>query len=622
MEQSKQTPNKTAKQVTNPKKKPASTGKVAGIAALALAAALVVGYLGFCAWVKGNDRLLPGTVAVNEDGETVADLGHLDRKDAVEAMSRSMGEQLQNRVLTIHYGDGQTATLSGDLLSYAPDAAVDSGLAAKDELPFWKLGMAWMGTGSGEPTVLSLSASTFTEEGEEQALRLARQISQALYVAPVDFTYEVEDESVTVVLGSDGQEIDPEDLLEDMKAALTRGDTHLNVKAEPVPGADLSGEVLNGLVQTEPKPASIDENGKLVPAVVGLSIDAEEAQGILDETAPGESCSIPLKFTPPETTGDESLFYKDVLAEVVTNLDGVATRSFNVAKAADTCNDIVLQPGEVFSYLGVIGDPTVANGYKPSTGYQNGKTVSMDGGGVCQVSSCLYYCAVYSDLDIVRRANHAFATGYIPNGLDATVYYPSLDFQFRNSTGFPLKISSYVSGNQLFVKFYGSNPDGKKVETERTTLSTTPWTTVYKPDAAIPVGTTKVDVTPYTGYEVDVYRCVYDANGSLISRTFENHSRYSKRDKVILYNPADAASLGLAPADDPAVSTEPVPEEPTPSVEPTPETPTPEPTPEPIPTPAPTPVPTPIPEPTPAPTPEPAPVEPADPATDGEAMGE
>ena len=55
-----------------------------------------------------------------------------------------------------------------------------------------------------------------------------------------------------------------------------------------------------------------------------------------------------------------------------------------------------------------------------------------------------------------------------------------------------------------------------------------------------------MDVTPYTGYEVDVYRCVYDANDNLISRTYENHSRYAKRDKKILYNPADEGPWGSA----------------------------------------------------------------------------
>ena len=211
----------------------------------------------------------------------------------------------------------------------------------------------------------------------------------------------------------------------------------------------------------------------------------------------------------------------------------------------------------------------------------------MVGGGICQVSSSLYYCSVYANLEIVNRACHAFIVGYLPNGLDATVYYPTLDYQFRNNTDYPIKIVAGVSGNRLTVSFYGTKTDDTYVQTQRYTLSTTPWQTVYEPDSSVPQGTTKVKTTPYTGYEVNVYRCVYDGQGNLISRTFENYSKYAKRDRVILFNPADAASLGLTPEGDPlpagpaieqpetpsqdpqpSVSPEPQPSDPTPSQEP------------------------------------------------------
>ena len=61
------------------------------------------------------------------------------------------------------------------------------------------------------------------------------------------------------------------------------------------------------------------------------------------------------------------MFYKDLLASVTTNMDGVANRSFNVARAAEFCNGKVIQPGEVFSYLDTIGDPSARNGYKASS---------------------------------------------------------------------------------------------------------------------------------------------------------------------------------------------------------------------------------------------------------------
>ncbi len=541
-------------------KKSFPTGLVAGIAAAVIAVAAVGGYFGLCAWVRSNDQLLPGAVAVDNRGETVAELGGLTREDALAVVAREMDQRLDSRKLTLLYGEGKRAELTGELMTCVPEVAVDVGFSAKEEQPFWKLGALWLGA-MKEPADLSLSAAAFTPEGEAEAKKVIQSISDELYQEPVDFTYELGSENVVVTPGADGRQVDTEALLEAVESALAQGATELAVEPEIVPSAELSGEVLHDLVYVEPKAAGVDENGKLTPAVIGLSVNAEEAQSLLDAAAPGEPVTIPLEYTPPGTSADESMYYKDLLASVTTNMDGVANRSFNVNRAAESCNGKVLQPGEVFSYIGTIGDPSARNGYKPSTGYQNGETVPMDGGGVCQVSSSLYYCAVYSNLEIVRRACHAFSTGYIPNGLDATIYYPSLDFQFRNSTGFPIKIVAYTEGGawgKLTVQFYGSNPDNIKVETQRYTQSSTAWTTVYEPDETLERGTTKVKTTPYTGYVVDVYRCVYDANGNLMSRTFENHSTYAKRDKVILYNPLDSGPWGGGTAEPPVVTDPPV----------------------------------------------------------------
>ncbi len=571
---------------STPKKK-IPAGLIVGLAFAALAVALTAGYFGLCTWVRDNGRLLPGAVARDDRGATV-DLGRLSREEALAEVTREMDQRLDSRKLTLLYGDGKKTELSGDLMACSPEGAVDVGFSAKENTPLWKLGALWLGMAE-EPHDLPLSAAAFTDEGRERARDAVRSIANELYLPPEDFTYEMGEESVTVIPGSDGRMVDAEALLTAAEEALSQGAMELTVEPEVIPSAELSGEVLNKLVYVEPKPAGVDEKGKLSPAVIGLSVNAEEAQSLLEGAVPGEPVTIPLEYTPPGTSADEALFYKDLLATVTTTVSGTADRFHNVALAASFCDGKVLQPGEVFSYLGAVSPISVAHGFHVGTGYQGGQTVDMVGGGVCQMSSSLYYCAVYANLEIVKRACHAFATGYIANGLDATVYAPSLDFKFRNNTGFPIKIMASMSGKKLTVQFYGSNPDEIKVETERYTRSTTPWTTVYKPDETIPRGTTKVDVTPYTGYEVDVYRCVYDASGKRISRTFENHSRYAKRDKVILYNPADEGPWGPAVTEPlPPATQEPVPTEPLPTqepwTEPTPELPV-DPTPEPTPTP-------------------------------------
>ena len=189
---------------------------------------------------------------------------------------------------------------------------------------------------------------------------------------PVDFTYKLGDNSLKVTMGTDGAEVDKDALLEQISNALATGETSLTVESKPIPCAELTGEILSELVYQEPKAPTQDANGNLTPMVMGCSIDPEEAQGIIEQTKPGETCSIPVTITQPDLSQAASLLYQDLLSSNTSYLDGVASRSYNVALAASSCNGKILMPGETFSYLGTIGDPSQANGYKSSTGYQNG----------------------------------------------------------------------------------------------------------------------------------------------------------------------------------------------------------------------------------------------------------
>ena len=579
------------------KKKKLSGLTITLIVVAALVVVLAAVYCGLCSWVRGNGRLLPGTVAVDAERGDRLELGGLTREQAAARVEGYMNSHLLQRVLTIRYPGG-TAQVDGSLLEADPEAPVEQGLAYKDGQGFLRLGLLWLG--AGEPAQVSLSASTLTDAGRQEVQRLIQQVVQASYVAPVETTAVVDETAAvaTVTIGTEGRKVDGDALLTQVEAALVSGQRELEVELVAIPVEKADPITVNDLIYRAPRNPQRQADGTVTTPQTGLSVDNAAAKPLLDNAQPGDQVEIPLVITAPDFSGCEDLLYQDLLVNCVSSLDGVATRDFNVNRTAEFCNNTILMPGDVFSYLGTIGDPSVANGYQVSTGYKGGKTVEMEGGGACQASSALYYCAVYANLEIVNRACHAFSIAYLPLGLDATVYYPSLDFQFRNDRNYPIKIVSYVSNHKLYMQIWGTDEDGSYVVPERHTLSTTKWETVYKPDETIPAGTTKVDVTPYTGYEVEVYRCVYDKDGNLISRTFENYSKYAKRNKVILFNPADAASLGLNPDGTPLPTPEPAPE------------PTPEPTPSPEPVPSPEPSPEPTQEPAPDQSPAPDPAEP------------
>ena len=159
------------------------------------------------------------------------------------------------------------------------------------------------------------------------------------------------------------------------------------------------------------------------------------------------------------------------------------------------------------------------------------------GGGICQVSSTLYYCTLFADLEIVERWCHMYTPDYIDWGIDATVSWGTLDYQFRNNTDHPIKIEANAEDGYVTVTFYGTDTKSYYVEMENEIVAVFNYETVYKelpPDNEEGYEDGEVIDWPITGYGVDTYRNKYDkATGELISSDYEDYSDYDHRDHVI-----------------------------------------------------------------------------------------
>ena len=196
-----------------------------------------------------------------------------------------------------------------------------------------------------------------------------------------------------------------------------------------------------------------------------------------------------------------------------------------------------MNPGDVFDYNETLGQRTTAKGYREANAYVNGETVKTVGGGICQVSSTLYYCALMADLEIVTRRNHSYPSSYIPLGMDATVSWGGPEFRFKNNTNYPIKIVASASGGDTTISIMSYDDRDYYVKMEYEVLKKTSYSVVYKTFAHDnPEGYKNGQVlsTPYTGYTVDTYRVKYSkATNEEISRTYEARSTYKHRDKVI-----------------------------------------------------------------------------------------
>jgi len=129
-------------------------------------------------------------------------------------------------------------------------------------------------------------------------------------------------------------------------------------------------------------------------------------------------------------------------------------RQNNVRLACVELNGKVINSGERFSFNGTMGPATPAEGYqKADTFDKNGKIIQEYGGGKCQVSTTLYNAvSKVSGLAITERHEHSGYVPYVPNGMDATVAYGSVDFEFINNNSFAVKIYCEAKPDTVTVR--------------------------------------------------------------------------------------------------------------------------------------------------------------------------
>lgn len=131
-------------------------------------------------------------------------------------------------------------------------------------------------------------------------------------------------------------------------------------------------------------------------------------------------------------------------------------RGINVAIAAKKIDDILLMPGDDFSYEDAVGPIAQSNGYTYAPVISNGELVQGIGGGVCQVSSTLYNTQLKSGILPTERRNHSKAVSYVPRGLDATLASGSIDYKFKNTHKYPVVINTYTGGGKLTIEFWSN----------------------------------------------------------------------------------------------------------------------------------------------------------------------
>lgn len=255
---------------------------------------------------------------------------------------------------------------------------------------------------------------------------------------------------------------------------------------------------------------------------------------------------IPKWEIEPTTTIEDLKNMTQRIVQFKTHMVRNSNREHNVALACSMINGTVLMPGEIFSMNDTTGKRTKAAGFREANVIVGGNRLEPGiAGGVCQVSGTLFNAAVRADLEIVERYHHSFELSYLTRGRDATVNYGTADLRFKNTSDYPIYISMYTVGRDVYSEIYGMPlPDGMTIELYvKTTKTIAPGLPVYVADSSVPYGTTKV-YSAKTGIKCTTYKDYYDADGKLVDRVELQRDYYRPYPQEIHYNPAS----GMPPA--------------------------------------------------------------------------
>ena len=135
------------------------------------------------------------------------------------------------------------------------------------------------------------------------------------------------------------------------------------------------------------------------------------------------------------------------------NIDNTP-RVTNLKLAAEAISGVTLAPGDTFSYNETVGPTTQARGYQKAEIIVKGQKKQGYGGGVCQVSSTLFNAAEKAGLEILERHPHSKQVPYVEKGKDAATSYGGIDLKFKNTLGYPVKVSASVMGSHVYVDIY------------------------------------------------------------------------------------------------------------------------------------------------------------------------
>ncbi len=339
-------------------------------------------------------------------------------------------------------------------------------------------------------------------------------------------------------------------------------------------------EPLRGEFEAEPVDADFvihdDLTVSVKPGSNGTRIDVVETATRLYEASldPSRSGEIPIvEGAEPDVTTEEleALNVRHLVSQFTTYHDCCAARVTNIHLMADAIDGTLVRPGETFSINDTVGERTLEKGYLDAGSIVGGEIVDTIGGGVSQFATTFYNAIFWGGYQDVDHQPHSYYFSRYPQGVEATLFWRSIDLKFRNNRQSAILIDTLYTDTSITVRFYGFNdgrtivgeqsggethvrvaseggPDALHVkgETSEPYNVTEPGEPVIRGNDEFSLNQRKVVQTPNEGWTVTVTRRIYKGDGEELVEEQQWVHRYRPQVEIIEVHPCMVPGTSVA----------------------------------------------------------------------------
>jgi len=135
----------------------------------------------------------------------------------------------------------------------------------------------------------------------------------------------------------------------------------------------------------------------------------------------------------------------------------------NLELASKKINNLIIHPGEVFSFWYLVGNVTKHKGYKEGLVISKHGLTSNIGGGLCQLANMIHYLVLNSPLEVIELHHHSDALfpddrRRVPFGTGTSVFNNYLDYRFINNTNQDVQLLLWVEDDILCGELRSEKP--------------------------------------------------------------------------------------------------------------------------------------------------------------------